>query len=488
MRDADQRGAGEGGGRPHDHVTRVAVVGGGITGLSAAWELLGAGAEVTVLEAGDRLGGRIVTDDVAGRPVDLGPDAFLARVPHAVDLCRELGLSDELVHPAAEGASIWSGGRMRALPTGLVLGAPTGVGDLAALVRAGLLSPAGAARAAVDLVWPATRFGPDPSVGDIVAGRLGPAVHRGVVDPLVGGIHAGSSDLLSARAAAPQLADAARSRSLMRGLRDLRAAPAGNRRAATDGPRRAGGGRAGGAAGPAPLFASLGGGLGRLVDVLASQLRAGGATLTTCATVGEVPVDGFDAVILATPAPVTATLVASASPDAARDLRAVDYASVALVVLVYPETACGRPPAGTGFLVPATEGRLLTACSFASAKWPHWAGPGDVVLRASAGRWGDERALAMDDDELTGRLHEELAAAVGLVAPPRLARVTRWERAFPQYRPGHLDRVARVEAALARDLPGVTPAGAAYRGVGIAACVAQGRAAARRALGGVAIP
>lgn len=458
-------------------MTRVAVVGGGITGLAAAWDLLGAGAEVTVFEAGDRLGGRIVTADIAGRPVDLGPDAFLARVPHALDLCAELGLSGELVHPAAEGASIWARGRLRALPTGLVLGAPTGAGDLAALMRVGLLSPAGAARAALDVVLPGTRLGPDPTVGEVVAGRLGREVHAGVVDPLVGGIHAGPSDHLSARAAAPQLAaGAARSRSLMAGLRGVKAA----------GPQPARGGAAGAVDGPSPLFASLRGGLGRLVDVLEERLRAGGVTLSVGTPVGEAPVPGFDATIVATPAPVAAGLVGAGSPDAARELRAVDAASVALAVLVYPESAVGRRLPGTGFLVPASEGRLLTACSFASAKWPHWAAPGDVVLRASAGRWGDDRALALDDDGLAGRLHEELAAAVGLTAAPRLARVTRWAGAFPQYRPGHLDRVERAEAALAYDLPSVTLAGAAYRGVGIAACVAQGRAAARRAMGGAA--
>lgn len=457
-------------------MTRVAVVGGGITGLAAAWELLGAGVEVTLFEAGARLGGKIVTDDVAGRPVDLGPDAFLARVPHALDLCRELGLEGELVHPAAEGAAIWVRGRLRALPRGLVLGAPTGPGDLAALVRAGLLSPAGAARAALDVVLPATRFGPDPSVGDVVGRRLGRGLHAGVVDPLVGGIHAGPSDLLSARAAAPQLADAALSRSLMAGLRRARGGSTGT--------SRSGGGAAGAAAGPAPLFASLRGGLGRLVEVLEGGLRAGGVAVETGATVGTVPVGGFDATILATPAPVSAALLAAGAPDAAAELAAIDDASVAVVVLVYPASAFTRPLLGTGFLVPATEGRLLTACSFASSKWPHWAAPGDVVLRASAGRWGDERALALGDDELVARLHDELGAALGTVAGPRLTRVTRWEAAFPQYRPGHLDRVVRAEAAVARWLPGVTLAGASYRGVGIAACVAQGRAAARRALAG----
>lgn len=434
----------------------VAVVGGGITGLAAAWEAVRAGATVTVFEASGRLGGMIRTGEVAGRPVDLGPDAFLARVPHALELCRELGLADELVHPAAEGASVWAGGRLRALPPGLVLGAPAGVGDLARLVRSGLLTPAGAGRAALDLVLPATRWPGDPTVGEVVGARLGRQVFARVVDPLVGGIHAGPSEGLSARAAAPQLAGAARSRSLMRGLRAAR--------------------RADGGAGPAPapLFASLRAGLGRLVERLEEELRRLGVVLHTGVTLDVVPVPGFDATVLTTPAPVSAALVAGASPAAAEELQGVHYASVALAALVYPTAALTRPLAGTGFLVDPAEGRLLTACSFASAKWPHWAGPGDVVLRASAGRWGDARAFSMDDSALSRHLHAELEQALGLAGGPRLARVTRWPDSFPQYGPGHLERVARAEEALARDLPGVTLAGAAYRGVGIAACIAQG--------------
>lgn len=445
----------------------VAVVGGGITGLAAAWEAVGAGASVTLFEAGPRLGGRILTEDVGGRPVDLGPDAFVARVPHALELCRRLGLEAELVHPAAEGAAIWARGRLRPLPPGLVLGAPAGTGDLARLVRAGLVTPAGAARAALDLVLPATRWPADPSVAEVVGRRLGRQVHARVVDPLVGGIHAGPSELLSARAAAAQLADAARSRSLLLGLRGVRAPAAG---------------------GDAPLFASLRGGLGRLVTRLEEELRDRGVAVETGQAVEAVPVPGFDATVVTTPAAAAAGLVESASPAAAAELRDVAYASVAMAVLVYPSSALPLPLAGTGFLVPAGEGRLLTACSFASAKWPHWAGPGELVLRASAGRWGDERALSMPDDALAGHLHGELAQALGLQARPTLSRVTRWVHAFPQYRPGHLARVDRVEEALARDLPAVTLAGAAYRGLGIAACVAQGRAAARRAVGRIDPP
>lgn len=437
-------------------MTKVAVVGGGITGLAAAYTLAQAGREVTIFEAGDRLGGRILTEEVDGRPVDLGPDAFLARVPHGLDLCRRLGLADEIVHPAAEGAAIWHGGDLKKLPSGLVLGAPTGPGDLAALVTSGLLTPAGAARAALDLVLPATSWSADPTVGEVVSARLGDEVFTAVVDPLVGGIHAGPSAELSAKAAAPQLAAATASRSLMNGLREGRASS------------------------EAPLFASLRGGMGRLVERLADDLRRAGVTVSLNTPVDRAPVDGFAATVVTTPAPAAAALV---SPDAAAELEAVEYASVALAVFVYPATALSRPLEGTGFLVPAGEGTLLTACSFGSNKWPHWAAAGDVVLRASAGRWGDTRALALDDGELAERLHDELASAVGLTDVPRTMRVTRWLESFPQYRPGHLDRVTRAEAALARDLPTVFLAGAGYRGVGIAACISSGEAAAKAALG-----
>ena len=446
-------------------MTHVAVVGGGITGLAAAWELVRSGARVTLLEASDRLGGRILTADVGGRPVDLGPDAFLSRVPEAMELCHQLGLGGELVSPAAEQALLWVGGRLRPLPAGLVLGAPT---SLASVARSGTLSPAGMARAALDLVLPSAGDGSsDRSVGELVTARFGRQVHRRLVDPLIGGIHAGPSELLSVRATAPQLAAAAAmKRSLLLGLRAQRraAAPASG-----------------------PAFHTLRHGLGRLVRRLEEELRRAGVTVELHAPVESLAAVGADGTVVAVPAGPAARLLGG-SPQAAAELAAIDHASVALAVLVYPAGAFRRPLQGSGFLVPRHEGRLLTACSFASAKWPHWTAPGQVVLRASAGRWGDERAMALTDAELVARLHAELVEALGLREPPAHHRVARWVDAFPQYRVGHLDRVERIEAALARDLPGVAVAGPALRGVGIPACIAQGRRAARLVLAGRAAP
>ncbi|HSH60104.1 MAG TPA: protoporphyrinogen oxidase [Acidimicrobiales bacterium] len=440
---------------------RVAVVGGGITGLAAAWELLRSGAEVMVLESSDHLGGKIVTDDIGGHRVDLGPDAFVARTPEATELCRELGLEDDLVTAATDHASVWVGGRLRPLPRDILLGVPS---RLRSVARSGILSPGAVARLALDGLLPRRRAKDsdgDTSVGDLVAARLGRQVHDRLVDPLFGGIHAGPSKELSVLATAPQLAAAASSRSLMRGVRAQRG----------DEVR--------------PSFHSLRGGMGQIVGRLEEELRDGGAIIRLESPVDSVPVEGADATIVATPAHITAGLVTTASPDAAAELRSIHHASVTVTVLVYPASAFPDPPDGSGFLVPRSEQNLITACSFGSSKWPHWAEPDEVVLRVSAGRFGDERALEMKDVELVQHLHNELVEVLQLTQAPVRARVTRWVDAFPQYRVGHLDRVASMEAALRRDLPGVEVVGAAYRGLGITTCIAQGRAAARRVLASV---
>ncbi|MGI9033939.1 MAG: protoporphyrinogen oxidase [Acidimicrobiales bacterium] len=457
---------------------RVAVVGGGITGLATAWYLrTGAGGlrpKVALFEAAPRLGGKIRTEELAGVAVEAGPDTFLARVPHATDLAHALGLGDELVAPATGAAYLWHRRRLHPLPAGTVLGVPV---SARALLATALLSPAGKTRAALDLVLPASPFDPDPSVADVVGGRLGREVLDHLVEPLVGGIHAGRADALSLRSTAPQLCAATElNRSLIRGLRaDHRGAPP--------------------AAGP--VFYGVRGGMERLVDGLASSLndvdRRAGTTISRLSP--AVPGDGghsrwrlhpthgpaieADAVVLTVPAFAAAALLHDVAPEASAELVAIRYSSVVTATLAYRPEALGRPLGGSGFLVPRAERRLVTACTFTSSKWPRADRSRPVLLRVSAGRFGDDRALGMDDHALVDRLHRELAEMLGLAHAPVASRVDRWPQGFPQYEPGHDARVGRIEGHLP---PGLFLAGAAYHGLGIAACVAQAVAVAGQVL------
>lgn len=430
------------------------VVGGGIAGLAAAWEARSRGAEVVVVEAADRAGGKIRSSPVAGVALDESADAFLARVPEAVDLCRELGL-DDLVSPATGRAYIWAGDALRPLPTDQLLGVPT---DLDAVAESGILSAAGIARAQEDLARADDRPGSDgdEAVGTLIRRRLGDEVLDKLVAPLVGGIWAADCDALSLQVATPNLAEARRrDPSLLRGAAEVRAAAT-----ATD----------------RPVFLAPRGGLVQLVDALAARLdvRTGHPVDALERTAGGWRVGDLaaPAVVLATPAFVTARLVGI-------DLD-VDYASVALVALAVPRDGIDRELDGSGFLVPQSEGRLLTACSWTSTKWAHLpVDPATVLLRASAGRAGDERALGFSDDALVGALRADLADTMGLRAAPVDVRVTRCLRSFPQPRPGHLDRIAAIDAALPR---GLALAGAWRNGVGIPACIRSGRRATAVAL------
>ena len=460
----------------------VAVVGGGIAGLAAAHELADVdGVSVTVLEASDRLGGKVRTEPFDGVALDTGPDSFLARRPEAVQLCRELGLFGRLEPPATGEAWLWVRGRLRPIPKATLLGLPT---DLTAVARTGVLSPVGLARLAVAPLLARRRqpLGPteDRTIGEVVRAAMGDEVHERLVDPLVGGINAGDTDALSIDAVAPQLASAARrSADLAGGARAVQAAA-----------------QAVGPGAHAPVFFGLPGGLTGLVDALGARLGAAGVDVRTGATVRslgraagrwEVDTDAgavrADAVVLATPAFGTAGLVGPLDEQVGATLRAITHASVALVALSWPADAVPSLRPGSGFLVPRGEGRVMTACSWSSSKWAHLADPsGRVLVRASAGRADDHRAEAMDDDELVARICLELGEAMGIEAEPSAVRVTRWPSAFPQYAPGHLRRIAAAEAGLAARQPGLVLAGAALRGVGIPACIGSGRSAARLAL------
>jgi protoporphyrinogen/coproporphyrinogen III oxidase len=439
---------------------RFHVVGGGIAGLAAAWELSASeGVQVTVHEASDRWGGKVHTSPFAGHPVDEGADAFLLRVPWAVDLARELGLEAEIVHPAERRAYIWSRGDLRPMPAEHVLGVPLDLDDLAAT---GLLDDAELAATRGAMGRPA---GPvtedDLSVADLVTRAVGrPALDR-VVAPLLGGINAGQVDAMSAAALAPQLLAAARQpEGLVAALRAQRAA----------------------ADTSAPIFGGFAGGTQRLVDRLVEALAERGVELRLkdkVHSLGHVEEDGT---VLALPAFATADLLADPSPGAAGLLNTIGYASPVLVTLAVPAAGIDHALDASGFLVPHTEGLLLTACSWASRKWSHLAAGDTVILRASAGSAHDDRAQHLSDRKLVKALRADLRTTMGLTGDPTEVRVSRWPQSLPQYAVGHLAMVADLRHTLAVEHPGLALAGSAYEGVGLPACIHDGRMAARRLL------
>ncbi|MEU2321662.1 protoporphyrinogen oxidase [Streptomyces althioticus] len=445
------------------------VVGAGIAGLAAAHRLLEHGARVTVLEASDRVGGKLLPGEIAGARVDLGAESLLARRPEAVGLARAVGLADRLQPPATASAALWTRGALRPMPKGHVMGVP---GTAAAL--AGVLSDEGLARIERDAELPPTEIGDDVAIGGYVAERFGREVVDRLVEPLLGGVYAGDAYRISMRSAVPGLFDAARAHAtLTEAVRAVQAKTAAAQRTG-------------------PVFTGVAGGVGTLPLAVADFLRARGVRILTGTPVTELrrePDDGWrlvaggevlhaDAVVVAAPAPAAADLLRAEAPGAAAELSAVEYASMALITLAYQRDEAHLPE-GSGFLVPPVEGRSIKASTFASRKWGWIAeeNPDLAVVRTSVGRHGETELLHRDDDELVELSRHDLKAATGLDASPVAARVTRWDDGLPQYPVGHHARVARVRAHLA-GLSGLAVCGAAYDGVGVPACIASAYAAA----------
>jgi protoporphyrinogen/coproporphyrinogen III oxidase len=459
----------------------IVIVGGGIAGLAAAYFLRNAKARVTLLESAPRIGGKLAVSEIAGIAVDEGAEAMLARRPEGTDLAAAVGLAGELADPGTTAAAIWTRGALRPLPAGQLMGVP---GDLAALARSRVLSASGLARAALDLVLPASMPEEDVAVASQVGARLGREVVDRLVEPLLGGVYAGRADQLSFGATLPGLAAAARNhRTLTRAARSLLAGA------------RAGGQR--------PVFTTLAGGLGTFPAAVA---KASGAAIRTGATVRELrrTPDGWqltvgsaggraeyvraDAVVIAVPARPAGRLLRAEVPVAGAALGEIEYASMAIVTLAFPRDAFPNPLRGSGYLVPPIDGRAVKAVTFSTVKWPHLAGStaalaaaGDgtqcEAVRCSIGRIGEEQVLQRTDEELAGLARAELAEAVGVSGPPVAARVTRWGGALPQYTVGHEARAARIRAAVAGQ-PGLAVCGAAYDGLGIPACIATAQRAA----------
>ncbi|RHW27167.1 FAD-binding protein [Nocardioides immobilis] len=442
-------------------MSRFIVVGGGISGLTAARGLADAGHEVLVLEATDRVGGKLRRGEVAGITVDVGAEAMINRRPEGVDLATAVGLP--LTHPTPATSRIWTRDALRPLPRTL-MGAPL---DLDQLEASGILSPEGMSRARHQYIQHPDE---DESVGWLVANRFGQEVVDRLVEPLLGGVYAGQARHISIRSAAPQLAEL-----LARREFTLPAPPA-------DAP---------------PMFAGVEGGMWRLPAALEADLRERpgvelrydapvtavrrtGSGFVVSTAGGEEAADGL---VLATPAAPSARLLADVAPVAAGELEQIGYASVALVTLAFraddPGVAEALDVGAAGFLVPPVDDRAIKASTFSFAKWD-WvraAADGLLVLRTSLGRFGEEATLQVSDEELVGASLTDLGAATGLAASPVDAVVQRWGGGLPQYWVGHLDRVARIRAAVA-EVPGLAVCGAAYDGVGIAACIASGHRAA----------
>ncbi|MFB6986938.1 MULTISPECIES: protoporphyrinogen oxidase [unclassified Streptomyces] len=450
----------------------VVVIGGGIAGLAAAHRLLGAGLRVTLLEATDRLGGKLMTGEIAGTRVDLGAESMLARRPEAVALARAVGLGDRLQPPATATASVWTRDALRPMPRGHVMGVPSDPAVLGAV-----LSAEGLARIAQERDLTPTSVGDDVAVGAYVADRLGREVVDRLVEPLLGGVYAGDAYRISMRAAVPQLFEVAREGgSLLDGVRRVQERAAARQQTG-------------------PVFQGIDGGIGTLPSAVADAVRAaGGEILTATPVLGltrtadgwDVRTDGrvitADGIVLAAPAWSASTLLAAESPAASAELAGVEYASMALVTMAFRRSDVAATDAlhgRSGFLVPPVDGRTIKASTFSTHKW-NWVADGApdlFVLRTSVGRYGEEDHLHREDSELVDVSLRDLAAATGLTAKPVDTEVTRWTGGLPQYPVGHLSRVARIRDEVAK-LPALRVCGAVYDGVGIPACIASAHRAA----------
>ncbi|WP_222853309.1 protoporphyrinogen oxidase [Fodinicola acaciae] len=450
---------------------QVVVIGGGISGVSAALAVrrqAPPGTAITIVEQTDRLGGKIRTGEVAGHRVESGAETFIVRAPEAAGLAAELKLP--LIHPAPGGASVWIGGTLRSLPGGTMMGVP---GDPATV--AGVLPAEAAAAVEAEPANPSDEpllaAGDDVSVGALVRSRLPGEVVDRLVDPLLGGVYAGRADGLSVRVTVPALAAAAEKSHSLVAAAKLAAGSGGTR---TTG----------------PVFGTVDGGLSELVE---SAARESGAKvryglpvreLRRTATGWQLVIGSTrhpelldaDAVVLAVPAAPAARLLSGVS-GAAAEIATVDYASMALVTLALPRLEL---PAGSGFLVSTDAGLVIKAATFMSQKWGFPDAGELAIVRASVGRFGDTEVLRRDDADLVALVRHDLETVIGRSLPQSIdTRVTRWGGGLPQYAPGHLALVSRVRATI-EDFDTLAVAGAAYDGVGIPACVRSGTAAGAR--------
>jgi len=446
----------------------VAVIGGGISGLAAAFELRSLGIPFTLLEASTRLGGVIRTDSVDGYIIDAGPDALLTQKPAAIELCRDLGLAGRLRGQTARSTFLLRQGSLHALPEGSVLGIPARWRPFAST---GAFSWRGKLRMAAEIAVPRRSEAADESIGSFIGRRFGREAVDYLAEPLLAGIHGGDPSRLSMRSAFPRFLELeAKHGSVIAGLRRMRGQP---------GARNAG------------PFAALPGGMQELSDALVAALphtalRTDAAVAAIHAIPGGFNIDlargariAAGAVLLATPPATTARLTAKLDPWLARFCANIRAASVVTVALGFLREAVRHPLDGTGFVVPRREGLRTRAVSWVSSKWPDRSPTGRVLLRAYAGGIADPAAVDLSDETIVDTVLREISPALNIVGGPEMTRVYRWRHATAQLEVGHAELMSAIDERLAR-IAGLHISAAGFRGTGIADCVADARQQARQ--------
>jgi oxygen-dependent protoporphyrinogen oxidase len=448
----------------------VVVIGGGITGLSAAWYLQRAGVRYSLLEQSGRWGGKVHTEYVNDFVIETGADAFLTRKPWALELARELGLDDRIIGVNRDHSRtfVLSGGQLVPIPDGVQLLAPT---DIPAFMQSPLFSWRGKLRMLLDWFIPPRTDETDESMAAFVRRRVGAETVDKLAEPLLAGIYNAEIERLSIMATFPQYRKMEREHgSLIRGMMNAKAIRGNNKSSQ-------------------PMFISFRRGTGEIIDALAAQLDGDLRLNCGVETIETLPGGGYrvhlengdsisaDSIILTTPANVAAKLLTEIAPDSAQQLNAIRYTSVGAVAVGYRKADVPHSLDGLGVVIPGSEGRNIDGITFATTKWRYRAPNEHVLLRVFFGGPNSRAMMTYDDEKVLSMVRDELCSMLGIEAQPVFHHVSRWHDAYPQYDVGHLDRVADIEAALPA---GIHVAGSSYRGIGVPDCVHQGKQTAEK--------